>query len=88
MARGRPLTLIAEGVRGIGYRQEAIVRDYTFADVLDPANTTRTVALAAFTQTPPSYRSAALAAVPAGYGGHVGLGDGAPLARCASPFRH
>ena len=59
---------IAGAVRQIGYRPEAIVRDYAFADVLDPANTTRTVALAAFTQTPPSYRSAALAAVPAGYG--------------------
>ena len=60
---------IADAVRRIGYRQEAIVRDYAFADVLDPADTTRTVALAAFTQTPPSYRSAALAAVPAGDGG-------------------
>ena len=59
---------IADAVGRIGYRQEAIVRDYPFADVLDPANTTRTVALAAFTQTPPSYRSAALAAVPVGYG--------------------
>ena len=59
---------IADAVGQIGYRREAIVRDYAFADVLDPANTTRTVALAAFTQTPPSYRSAALAAVPAGYG--------------------
>ena len=59
---------IADAVRHIGYRREAIVRDYAFADVLDPADTTRTVALAAFTQTPPSYRSAALAVVPAGYG--------------------
>ena len=59
---------IADAVRHIGYRQEAIFRNYAFADVLDPANTTRTVALAAFAQTPPSYRSAALAAVPIGYG--------------------
>ena len=59
---------IANTVRHIGYRQEAIFRNYAFADVLDPANTTRTVALAAFAQTPPSYRSAALAAVPVGYG--------------------
>ncbi len=58
---------IADAVRHIGYRREAIVRDYAFADVLDPADTTRIVALAAFTQTPPSYRSAALAVVPAGY---------------------
>ena len=59
---------IADAVRRIGYRREAIVRDYPFADVLDPADTTRTVALAAFTQTPPSYRSAALAAIQANYG--------------------
>ena len=59
---------IADAVGRIGYRREAIVRDYPFADVLDPANTTRTVALAAFTQTPPSYRSAALAAVPTANG--------------------
>ena len=59
---------IADAVRHTGYREEAIVRDYAFADVLDPANATRTVALAAFTQTPPSYRSAALAAVSAGHG--------------------
>ena len=60
---------IADAVRRVGYRDEAIVRDYVFADVLDSANTTRTVALAAFTQTPPSYRSAALAAVQGGPGG-------------------
>lgn len=58
---------IADAVRHTGYREEAIVRDYAFADVLDPENATRTVALAAFTQTPPSYRSAALAAVSAGH---------------------
>ncbi len=55
--------VIAEAARSTGYREEAIVRDYLFADVLDPTDTTREVALAAFTQTPPSYRSAALAAV-------------------------
>ena len=45
---------IADAVRRIGYRQEAILRDYAFADVLDSADSTRTVALAVFTQTPPS----------------------------------
>lgn len=60
--------IIAKAARSTGYRDEAIVRDYAFADVLDPADTTRTVSLAAFTQTPPSYRSAALAAVSAGAG--------------------
>lgn len=57
---------IADAARDTGYRDEAILRDYAFADVLDPANPTRTVSLAAFTRTPPSYRSAAFAAVPAG----------------------
>lgn len=54
---------IAVAARATGYRAEAVVRAYTFADVLDPAATTREVPLAAFTQTPPSYRSAALAVV-------------------------
>ena len=54
---------IAIAAKETGYRAEALVRDYTFADVLDPSATTRNVPLAAFTQTPPSYRSAALAVV-------------------------
>ena len=58
---------IADAARDTGYREEAILRDYAFADVLDPLNPTRTVELAAFTRTPPSYRSAAFAAVPAGH---------------------
>ena len=59
------IDVIAEAVRSTGYRDEAIIRDYAFADVLDPNDITREVVLAAFTQTPPSYRSAAIAAVPA-----------------------
>ena len=54
---------IALAVQEAGYRSEAVVRDYAFADVLVDANTTRTVPLVAFTRTPPSYRSAALAVV-------------------------
>ena len=61
--------IIVEAARSTGYRDEAIVRNYAFADVLDPADITRKVALAAFSQTPPSYRSAAFAAVAAGEGG-------------------
>lgn len=57
---------IAQAARGVGYRPEAVLRDYPFADVLVDQNVTRTVPLVAFTQTPPSYRSAALAVV---YGG-------------------
>lgn len=49
-----------------GYRSEAVLSDYTFADVLAAESTTRTVPLAAFTQTPASYRSSALAVVKAG----------------------
>ncbi len=56
---------IAAAIQATGYRREAIVRDYPFADVLDPTADTRTAALAAFTQTPPSYRSAAFAVAPA-----------------------
>lgn len=60
--------IIAKAARSTGYRDEAIVRDYAFADVLDASDATRTVSLAAFTQTPPSYRSAALAAISAADG--------------------
>ena len=78
------LDVIAEAARSTGYREEAIIRDFAFADVLDPRTPTRHVALAAFTRTPPSYRSAALAAVPAGTGQTATLVDthralGAPL---------
>ena len=62
------IDVIASAARSTGYRKEAIFRDFAFADVLDPHNQTRRVSLAAFTRTPPSYRSAALAAVPAGSG--------------------
>ncbi|HEV7253788.1 MAG TPA: N-6 DNA methylase [Mesorhizobium sp.] len=54
---------IAQAARDAGYRAEAVVPDYAFADVLSHANATRIVPLAAFTRTPPSYRSAALAVV-------------------------
>jgi len=54
---------ISAAAQKVGYRQEALVRNYAFADVLTATATTRCVELAAFTQTPPSYRSAALAVV-------------------------
>ncbi|WP_298360573.1 N-6 DNA methylase [uncultured Litoreibacter sp.] len=54
---------IASAAQRTGYRSEAVVTDYSFADVLAEDNQTRTVGLAAFTRTPPSYRSAALAVV-------------------------
>jgi hypothetical protein len=55
--------VIANAAVSNGYRREAVLRDYAFADVMDPKATTRRVALATFTQTPPSYRSAALGVV-------------------------
>ncbi|MGO9171127.1 MAG: N-6 DNA methylase [Rhodomicrobium sp.] len=78
------IDIIAKAARSTGYRHEAIVHNYSFADVLVSANTTRKVSLAAFTQTPPSYRSAALAAVSAGSGDALELVNahralGAPL---------
>jgi hypothetical protein len=58
-----PLDLFAQAAEATGYRREALVRDYAFADVLAVNGGTRSVPFAAFTQTPPSYRSAALAVV-------------------------
>lgn len=52
---------ISNAARRIGYRQEALVPEYEFADVLSAGNPTRRVSLVAFSRTPPSYRSAALA---------------------------
>ncbi|HGM8642139.1 TPA: N-6 DNA methylase [Pseudomonas aeruginosa] len=57
------LDQIALAAHRAGYRAEAVVRDYTFADVLAEGNDTRTVPLVAFTRTPPSYRSAAFGVV-------------------------
>ena len=62
------IEVIAKAARATGYRDEAIVRNFAFADVLHPQSPTRHVPLAAFTHTPPSYRSAALAAIPADAG--------------------
>ena len=66
----------------IGYAADALLPDYSFADVLSPDGETRQVALAAFTQTPPSYRTAAFAVVEADSGGSdlIGLRAlGAPM---------
>lgn len=54
---------IEDAFLGAGYRREAVVRDYAFADVLSPTGVTRKVPIAAFTQTPPSYRSAAFGVI-------------------------
>lgn len=57
------LASIETGLRAIGYHADALHRGYSFADVLDPSAATRTVTLAAFTQTPESFRSAAFGVV-------------------------
>lgn len=61
-----PVDVFAQAAAATGYRREALVRDYAFADVLAADGGTRSVPFAAFTQTPPSYRSAALAVVEQG----------------------
>ena len=47
----------------LGYKPEALVRDYDFADVLSVGDEKRKVDLAAFTHVPESYRSAAFGVV-------------------------
>lgn len=50
-------------LRKLGYPSEALIRDYTFADVLSAGGEERRVDLAAFTQVPESYRSAAFGVI-------------------------
>ncbi len=60
------MTALAEieaGLRALGYRPEALIREYSFADVLSAAGEEQHVALAAFTQVPESYRSAAFGVI-------------------------
>lgn len=49
----------------LGYRDATLLRDYRFSDVWGDTTTPCRVALAAFTQTPPSYRSAAFGVIEA-----------------------
>ncbi|WP_168454048.1 HsdM family class I SAM-dependent methyltransferase [Sphingopyxis microcysteis] len=57
------LAKIEAGLRSIGYRPESLIHDYSFADVLSDAGEEQCVALAAFTQVPESYRSAAFGVI-------------------------
>ncbi len=57
------LLAIEKELLGLGYRSEAIIRDYSFADVLSAGGEERRVDLAAFTQVPESYRSAAFGVI-------------------------
>ena len=61
MILGGVLDMIVAQTAKLGYRDDAILRDYAFSDVWMPSGRTRVVPLVAFTQTPPSYRSAAFA---------------------------
>lgn len=58
-----PLLTIEAELRQLGYASDAIIRDYTFADVLSAGGDSRRVELAAFTQVPESYRSAAFGVI-------------------------
>lgn len=49
----------------LGYRGDALRRDYAFSNIWGEGDTTCSVPFAAFTQTPPSYRSAAFAVIEA-----------------------
>jgi len=55
------LDLVVQQTVNLGYRDDAIRRDYVYSDVWQPVGGTHRVPLVAFSQTPPSYRSAAFA---------------------------
>lgn len=57
------LRAIEQGLIAIGYRPHTIRHRYAFADVLSPEAATRQVELAAFTQVPESFRSAAFGVI-------------------------
>ena len=59
------LRALRDEIAKTGYPAEAIVSQYVFSDVLAASPRDRCVPLAAFTQTPHSYRTAALAVVDA-----------------------
>jgi len=63
------IAAIANELSGLGYPSNALLPEYSFADVLSTGGETRQVALAAFTQTPPSYRTAAFGVVEGGSSG-------------------
>lgn len=58
-----PYDLFTQAATAIGYRPEALRRDYVFADAQASGAQARMVPLAAFATTPASYRSAALAVI-------------------------
>lgn len=59
----KALAMIERELRKLGYAAGTLIRDYSFADVLSAGGERRRVDLAAFTQTPESYRSAAFGVI-------------------------
>ncbi|WP_373504426.1 hypothetical protein [Aestuariivirga sp.] len=57
------LQIIEQELRKLGYKSEALIRDHTFANVLSDVGEEQRVDLAAFTQVPESYRSAAFGVI-------------------------
>ncbi|MBS0385130.1 MAG: N-6 DNA methylase, partial [Proteobacteria bacterium] len=61
------LDLLAAETRKLGYRADAVRNNYAYSDVWEtPDAAARSIDLAAFTQTPPSYRSAAFGVIEGG----------------------
>lgn len=54
------LSSIRQGLSGLGYRATSVISDYEFADLLGSGASSRHIPLAAFSDTPPSYRTAAI----------------------------
>lgn len=61
MSLAAALDLVSQHAAKLGYRDDAVRRDYAYSDVWVASRGTRSVPMVAFTQTPPSYRSAAFA---------------------------
>ncbi|MEA2859229.1 MAG: hypothetical protein QOC72_1268 [Methylobacteriaceae bacterium] len=72
-----PLRLVRAELSKLGYR--AVMPDYVFSDVFDPAAPERRVPLAAFTHSPPSYRNAAIGVVENAFEASDYRALGAPL---------
>ena len=52
------INLIKEKFHSIGYTKDLLVENYSYADVSDDDNPVKKIPLAAFSQSPPSYRTA------------------------------
>lgn len=54
------VSIMRDSLSGIGYRNELLLHDYPFADILQETEPLYRIDLAAFAQDPPSYRNAAI----------------------------